>query len=128
MRTKGMMCVGTLAVSLALTLGCRAARPQSMVAGTAIESVSVAVWSPGAGVSESAASHLPACNWEDWDRSICTAFYSTVCNHPACYDCKTTGRCVPHECWCVLGDLNCDGIVDLADFAVFQNALGGPSE
>ena len=40
-----------------------------------------------------------------------------------CYVCLN-GLCVPHEAWCLPGDLNGDGVVDLADFAILQAAFG----
>lgn len=39
------------------------------------------------------------------------------------YNCGE-GVCVEHECWCLLGDLNCDGIVNLKDYKILQAAFG----
>ena len=54
----------------------------------------------------------------------CDATYTGVCNCVLCYDCGEF--VVPHECWCVRGDADCDGDVDLEDYRIVQREFTGP--
>ena len=58
----------------------------------------------------------------------CELYHKLVSSsHPLCYDCEG-GPCIPYAAWCLQGDLDWDGDVDLADFALWQRAMTGPRE
>lgn len=61
---------------------------------------------------------------EDRESQTCQVIYRAWSSHLMCYDCG--GFWVENECWCLRGDLNCDGFVDLADYAIIQAAFTQP--
>lgn len=74
----------------------------------------------------------PVFEWvivENRAEQVCEVQYRVSFSHRACYDCGDgvmgDGPMVPHRCWCLVGDLNCDGVVDLRDYAIMQRAFGG---